>query len=200
MVKTNQAFGLFMTNRANKNEKILSVAANLMSRKGYRGTTFQEIADKVGLDKSSLFHYFKNKEEMLLRILEKSIGDIDVNLRKIIMNKKLEPEEKLKEAIDNHLICLVKYRDNVNIYLNELGNLSKKNKAIYLDKKRRYAVDFEQIIADMKTKGHFNGLDTRIVANGLREMLNGVIKWFKNNGTLTIEQISSVFYRMIIEK
>ncbi len=76
--------------RKRKYEKILSLAPKLIAPKGYHGTSFQQIADKVGLHKGSLFHYFKNKEELLLKILEKPIDEVNSNLRKIINNKKLE--------------------------------------------------------------------------------------------------------------
>ena len=42
----------------------------------------------------------------------------------------------------------------------------------------KYAdVVFKKIIAEMKAKGYFNGLDTKIVTFGLLGMLNWVAKW-----------------------
>lgn len=186
--------------RENRYEKILSVAANLMSKKGYQGTSLQEIGDKVGLHKSSLFHYIKNKEELLLRILEKSISEVNVNLDNIITNRELEPEEKLRRTIDNHLTLLIEYIDNVNIYLNELKSLSKKNQAIYLSKRKKYERSLEKIIVEMKAKGYFNGLNTRLITFGLLGMLNWVAKWYKNEGHLTQKEIADTFYRVIAQK
>jgi len=114
--------------RDNKYKKIISVAADLINQKGYRGTSFQEIGDKVGIHKSTLFHYFKNKEELLLRILEKSVDEVNSDLTDITNNKQLKPEEKLRQAFDNHLTSMTKkHTDSVNAYLHELRNLSKKN-------------------------------------------------------------------------
>ncbi|MDO8720660.1 MAG: TetR/AcrR family transcriptional regulator, partial [Syntrophales bacterium] len=80
----------------NKYEKILLTSAKLFSQKGAHGTSFQMIADEVGLDKSTLFHYFKSKEELVLRVLEKSVDTIDKDLEAIIANAELTPECKLK--------------------------------------------------------------------------------------------------------
>jgi len=181
----------------NKYNKILLVAAKLISKKNYNAVSLQKIADKVGLQKSSLFHYFKNKEELLLRILEESVGGVDLNLENIISKNELEPEEKLREAINNHLIMLVENLDNLNIFLNEYTSLSKKNQEIYLKKRKKYEKNIEGIIAEMKTKGYFNGLDTKIISFGLLSMLNGAGKWYKNGGPLTIKEISNIFYKMI---
>lgn len=122
--------------RISKYEKILSVATKLIAKKGYKGASFQEIANKVDLHKSSLFHYFKSKEKLLLKILERPVDEVSVNLKRITVDKKLEPEEKLKRAINNHLTLLTDYIDNVNIYLNEARSLSKKI-SIYIWKKER---------------------------------------------------------------
>jgi len=183
--------------RDNKYEKILSVAGKLISQRGYKGTSLQKISDEVGLHKSSLFHYFKNKEELLLRILEFSTDEVSTELGKIIIDHTLEPEEKLKKAIDNHLTLLSENFDRVNVYLNQIGNLSKKNQKIYLRKRKKYEKDLEKIVVEMRKHGYFKGLDTKIVTLGLLGMLNWVAKWFKSNGRLTVKDVSNVFYGMV---
>lgn len=186
--------------RDNKSEKIISVAAKLIRQKNFKETTFQEIADKVGLHKSSLYHYFKHKEELLLRILGKSVDQVDINLEKIIMDNQLGPEGKLRKAIENHLILLISNIDSVNIYLNELRNLSKKNRVIYLGKRKKYREDFEKIFIEMKAKGYFKGLHPKILTFGMLGMLNWVPRWYKNHGPLDTKEISDIFYRMIVRK
>jgi len=183
----------------NKHEKILSVASKLIAKKGYAGTSLQEIANKVYLHKSSLFHYFKNKEELLLTILEKTVEEVDTNLEKIILNKRLSIEEKFKEAIDNHLILLTQHLDVVNIYLNETRNLSKKYRAVYLEKRKKYGKNFETIVMEMKAKGYFRGLDTEVVTFGILGMLNWVVKWYKTTGPLSIKEIADIFCRMLMK-
>jgi AcrR family transcriptional regulator len=184
--------------RKSKYEKILSLAPKLIAKEGYDGTSFQEIANEVGLHKSSLFHYFKNKEELLLKILQKPIDEVNSNLRKIINNKKLEPEEKFKMAVHNHLKLLTEYIDNVNIYLNEIRSLSRKNQLIYLGKRKRYAKDFMEIVKEMKAKRYFDGLNTKIVTFGLLGMLNWTVKWYKKDGNLNVETIANIFCEMIL--
>jgi AcrR family transcriptional regulator len=181
----------------NKYDKILSVAAKLIAKKGYPGTSFQEIADKVNLHKSSLFHYFNSKEELLLKILERPVDEVNLNLKKIV-DSRLEPAEKLKMAIHNHLILLTDYIENVNIYLNETRSLSKQTQSIYLKKRKNYERDFMEIIAEMKTKGYFKGLDSKIVTFAILGMMNWLVKWHKKDGAFKVKEIADTFYRMIV--
>lgn len=187
--------------RNNKYEKILKVAAALIRQKGYNGASLQEIANKVRIHKSTIFHYFKNKEELLLRILEESVDEVTSDLRRIVNNNNLKPEEKLKDAFDNHLCSMLeKHSDNVNAYLYELRNLSEKNRNIYLGKRKRYEKDFERIIKEMKAEGFFRGLNTKMVTYGILGMLNWVAKWYKKEGPLSPKEISDIFYKMVTKK
>ncbi|HOV15016.1 MAG TPA: TetR/AcrR family transcriptional regulator, partial [Spirochaetota bacterium] len=52
-------------------DKILEVALELFSDKGYDGTGIQEIVDKSGITKPTLYYYFGNKEGILLAIFDK---------------------------------------------------------------------------------------------------------------------------------
>lgn len=197
-IPTNRLVDISM--KQNKHDKILWVAAKLIKEKGFKGTSLQKIADGVGLHKSTLFHYFKNKEGLLLEILAKSIGEGNANLERIANHNGLEPEEKLKRAIHNHLTLSMKHFDNVNIYLNELRSLSNKTRAIHLEKRKKYEKNFVKIVRELKQKGYFHGLDLKIVGFGLLGILNWVPKWYKSGGPLTIDEISDIYYRMILKR
>ncbi len=186
--------------RDNKYEKILVASARLISQQGFKEASLQKIADKVGLHKSTFFHYFNSKEELLLRILEKSVDEVNTNLERIINISELESKEKLRRAIENHLTLLTQHFDNVNIYLNELRGLSRKNQAVYLKKRKKYEKNIRKIIEEMKKERCFAGLDTKIVTFGLLGMLNWVAKWYKKEGSLDVKELSNIYYRMLIGK
>jgi AcrR family transcriptional regulator len=186
--------------RKNKLDDILSVAASLISEKGYERASFQEIATRVGLQKSSLFHYLNNKEELLIRIFERSIGEVIADLKKIANSKKLSPEEQLKRAVENHITSFLRSRDDAVIWLNELGSLSKKNQTRFLKMRKEYERTFEKIVVALQGKGHFTGLDKKIVLFGILGMLNWVPRWYKNEGRMSPSQISDIFSSMIIDK
>jgi TetR/AcrR family transcriptional regulator, cholesterol catabolism regulator len=186
--------------RENKYEIILKEAAKLIGQKGYAGTSFQEIADRVGIHKSTLFHYFKNKEQMLLLILESSIETVYTNLEYIIGNTQLRPEQKLEQAISNHLTMLVEYFDNINVYLNEFRNLSSGNRAVYLTKRKKYENDFKKIVLEMMEAGYYEDLNPKVVTFGILGMLNWTAKWFREDGKFSISEVARDFYRMVTQK
>ncbi|MBW1735675.1 MAG: TetR/AcrR family transcriptional regulator [Deltaproteobacteria bacterium] len=57
--------------RSEKTEKrIMQAALELFVRKGYHGTSIQDITRKVGMTKGALYTHFRSKGELLLRIVE----------------------------------------------------------------------------------------------------------------------------------
>ncbi|MGW0035841.1 TetR/AcrR family transcriptional regulator [Gordonia sp. NPDC003376] len=54
-------------------EEILDATAELFVRHGYSGTSTRMIADAVGVRQSSLYHHFKNKDDLLAALLETTV-------------------------------------------------------------------------------------------------------------------------------
>ncbi|MHA1673952.1 MAG: TetR/AcrR family transcriptional regulator [Promethearchaeota archaeon] len=52
-----------------KRKQILSAATELFERFGYKKTTLDDIGKKVGLNRASLYYYFKSKEEIYMTIV-----------------------------------------------------------------------------------------------------------------------------------
>ena len=57
--------------------KILDVAESLFARRGYAGVGLREVAQEVGLSKSSLFHHFPTKVALYQDVLARVLGRLD---------------------------------------------------------------------------------------------------------------------------
>jgi len=57
--------------------KILDTAEALFARRGFAGVGLREVAEKVGLGKSSLFHHFPTKLSLYVAVLERILSRID---------------------------------------------------------------------------------------------------------------------------
>lgn len=72
--------GAFMDNRT----LLLQCAKELFYSRGYDAVGVQEIVDRAGLTKPTLYYYFGNKIGLLKTLLETKFEDLRVNLRKSI--------------------------------------------------------------------------------------------------------------------
>ncbi len=85
----------------NTKEKILDAALMLVAKYGTNKTSMALIAEKSGIAKASLYHYYKSKDELLLDMYHNA-RKISVNLPTINFNN--EPIIILKECFKNYLL------------------------------------------------------------------------------------------------
>jgi TetR/AcrR family transcriptional repressor of nem operon len=64
-------------------ERILDIAQDLIQRRSFHGFSFQELADRVGIRKPSLYHYFDSKEALALAVLEHAADWVRTQVAKV---------------------------------------------------------------------------------------------------------------------
>lgn len=183
-----------------KRDEVIEVASRLFSLKGYTATSLQEIADEVGLHKTSLFHYFRNKEEILMEVMNISFREYTEILDDSLKDSHISSEEKFRLALEEQVAVICKYKHYINVALNEIKSLSPENRGKYTRTRNDYGEHFENIIREVQADEQsnlFNGLDPKIVNLGILGMCNWIIKWYRKDGKLTPKEISDIFFRMI---
>jgi TetR/AcrR family transcriptional repressor of nem operon len=84
--------------------RALKEAKDLFQRVGYDGFSFQDIADKIGIKKGSLYEHFKSKEELMLYLVDFS-SDVWNQWTETI--SVFEP----KDQVNAYFERLIKYSD-----------------------------------------------------------------------------------------
>ena len=71
---------------------ILDAARSVLATQGYAGTTINLVATKAGVSRGLLHYYFKNKEEMLSRVLEANM-EMSIVLSQNLFRQSISAEE-----------------------------------------------------------------------------------------------------------
>lgn len=74
---------------------ILNVSNKLFIEKGYNNTSIQDITNKIGLSKGAIYHHFKSKEDIFMKICDETGYEISGQLAKVRDRKDLNGKEKL---------------------------------------------------------------------------------------------------------
>ena len=93
-------------------ERLLEAAADLFLVEGYDGASMQQLADSVGLHKSSLYHYVSGKEDLLGKLTSEAQSDAETNMAKA------EAKDNKGEALIDALTFAIDQT------LNDLGKVS----------------------------------------------------------------------------
>ena len=85
-----------MRSRENENKisNIIQAAQSVFAELGYKKVTIDDVARKLDIARSGLYHYFKNKEELFVAVLEYELMIYDNELKTLI-GQAHTSEEKL---------------------------------------------------------------------------------------------------------
>ncbi len=182
---------------ASKDEHIFAEAVRIFREKGYHATSMQNIADAVGLQKGSLYHYISSKDELLFRIFERSAGAMTRELETILASK-ISPTEKLQRAIELHLTALCDQLDIYAVYLAERRALANRRYAQVRAEAEEHARLLEKIIQQGITAGEFRATDVKLTTLAILGMCNWLYQWYSPAGRLTPQQIAAIYSDTII--
>jgi AcrR family transcriptional regulator len=82
-----------------RRRQLLMAARSLFLKKGFRGTTTEEIARKAGLTKGAIYFHFKNKEDILFELLKHMHAEV-VAAIKAIPKGTGSPAELLRSLLE----------------------------------------------------------------------------------------------------
>ena len=177
-------------------EHILQTAADLFRERGYRATTLDHIAARLGMSKASLYKSFHAKEEMLAVISRRTIETFTRELA-LVLRSNLTPEEKLRRVVRDHVRFVIANRSFLTVFFSEEANLPARLARALAAQKDRYDKGIESLIVEGVKRGVFRDVPPRLVVFGVLGMLNWVYKWYNPRGRWGAEEISAAFLTLV---
>lgn len=181
---------------ANK-EAILKIAREIFSKYGFKKTTLDDIANAVRKGKSSLYYYFKSKEDLFQAVIMKEV-EILAHELEIVINRNTDPVDKLRDYI---LTKLATFRNLANFYhaiendVTAVGFIE--------DVKLRYEQDeirlIKRILIEGVRKNEFEIYDFNLAAIGITTAIKGLEMPLSagNYGDLNLERSVDIILKII---
>ena len=177
-------------------DQVLRTAADLFRERGYRTTTLDDIAARLGMSKASLYTYFHAKEEMLAAISRQTIAAFTRELS-LVLRSDLAPEDKLRRVVRDHVRFVIANRSFLTVFFSEETNLPPRLARALAAQKDRYDKGVESIVVEGVRRGVFRDVPPRLVVFGLLGMLNWLYKWYDPRGRWGAEEISAGFLSLV---
>ena len=103
-----------------KELQILEAAEKEFLTKGYDGARTNSIAKEAGVTHAMLHYYFRTKEQLFERIIDKKMSEITPLLTYLFGNDKLPLAERIKEAVSVHFDFIVANPELPKFLINEV--------------------------------------------------------------------------------
>jgi AcrR family transcriptional regulator len=90
--------------------EILDAALQVFAERGYRNTRLEDIGDAAGVTKGAIYHYFANKEELLVRAIEHRREEAFGRIEEILRDKTAPVSTRLRLVVRRWFGSLPKER------------------------------------------------------------------------------------------
>ncbi len=178
-------------NRDRWKSQIIKVAALAFRKKGYHGTTMEDIANKLKITKGSLYYYFKNKEAILFDCHTASL-DIVEQVIEEVRGTDLGPSEKIHSVVYHYL---GKMLDRLlgSVLLLEEESLSPNLLKQIIQRRDGVERFMRETIEEGIRTGEFQDGDPKLLTFAILGAINWSPKWFNPSGDKSASEIAREF-------
>jgi TetR/AcrR family transcriptional regulator, cholesterol catabolism regulator len=122
-------------------------AARLFAEKGFHGTSMEDVATAMGVQKPSLYEYVSSKQDLLYETMRDGATAFHAALDEI--DERLPAIEKLRRALRAHLRVVAEQLDVATVFVREWRYLQGPRGEEFVAERRRY----EERIRDLFREG-----------------------------------------------
>jgi AcrR family transcriptional regulator len=186
-----KAFASRRRDPASKREAVLQTAAKLFLEKSYGRTSLNDVAERLNITKPALYHYFRNKEEILLECYRIGSGLIE-GIFDEIANHGGTGLEKVAAFIYSYANVMTINFGRCVMRLDE-GDLSSGALAEVRRHKRKIDRRLRSFIQEGLADGSVSACDPKIAAFAIAGAVNWICRWYEPEGPMSPEEIASQF-------
>lgn len=158
-----------------RKREILETALELFMEKGYEDVTFQKIADRCGITRTTLYIYFKNKKEIFVWSIKQLTTEIEASLMDIINDDSKTVQERLLNVLDRILEKCAENHLLFTVTLTYLLQLKKSGKDPAVRVRRRI-IRLRHLLSLIIIEGINRGEFKKVNVHDTNELLYSVIE------------------------
>jgi len=181
-----------------KRDAVLLTAAHLFLEYGYRRTSMSELAKRLKITKPALYHYFQNKEEIVVECYRRGIAVIEDGLDNALVSHS-SGFNKVKAYVKAYATAIVEHDFGRCVAMLDDGALSHATRREVRSLKRRIDATLRNYIEQGMQDGSIAPCDAKLAAFAIAGAVNWIGTWYQPGGPLTAEAIGAQFASLLTE-
>ncbi len=181
-----------------RRRQILEIAAALFDRHGYHETSMQAIADRAGIRKPSLYHYFRSKDEILFTLHETLMTVVISRQEQRLAEGRVGPAEQLRAMMRDVIGLMESHPGHLRIFFESYRGLPPDARRSVAAQRTRYRGLVTDVLAAGVAAGEFGDIDPDLAAIAALSLMNWTYQWYSHSGPLTTDQVADAFFTMLV--
>jgi len=179
--------------------EILTAATKLMRKKGFLGTTVEDLVEAVGVPKGTLYYHIGTKEKLLYRIHEHVTNEGLIRWQAILDESRDQSATVvLEKMIYEHCLIIETYRDWIAVFTEEMKYLSPGLQSQIRLRRREYQRLLESVLENGVSDGEFTNRPIHLSASMIIGELNSMYRWYSPEGRLSARSLADLVCSVIL--
>lgn len=168
--------------QAGRRREIFDAAVHLILEKGFQETSMREIAQAAGMGKSTLYDYFKTKDDILVFVLEEETLILTKQVQAIACLD-IPPDARLRRIMETHLQFMQANHSLLSRLGVEVQRLKPESQQPINERRYVYQDMVRDIILEGISQGCFRQVDALLTARLLINSLLSVLYTSRPTGS-----------------
>ena len=173
-------------------------ATRLFRQRGFHATSMQDLAEDLGMNRGSLYHYIEAKDDLLWAIVNGAMERLDGAVRPILEGPDPIPE-RLTRAIAAHLAFAAEHGDELALIQIELRALAPERRATLVGQRDAYEAAWREAIREGVADGSIRAVDVRLASIAILSVCNWFTQWYRPDGPLDVPAIGQEFAGLFLD-
>jgi AcrR family transcriptional regulator len=170
--------------------RIVDAAVELFSRKGFDGTSVQEVVDAARVTKGAMYHYFRSKDDLLYEIYHELITEQLAGLDRIRAGR-LPPPQTLHAIIVDLVVSTAARIQAAAVFSREAHRLARGPVAALRAQRRVYHEGVRELVAQGQRDGAFAvTASAETVTLMVFGIVNQLSQWYRPDGPTSPRQLA----------
>jgi AcrR family transcriptional regulator len=179
-------------------ERLLLVAARTFTERGYDGTSMEDLAKRLGITKSAIYHHVDGKAELLRLATDRAVDGLSAVTAEASALQ-APAIDRLEHVVRRSVELLVDDLPFVTLLLRVRGNTAVERRAIA---RRR---DIDHAIAALVEQAERDGdvrpdIDPALTSRLLFGMVNSLVEWYRPaRGSMSAAELADAVCKVAFE-
>lgn len=176
--------------RTRRRREILHSALRAFRDRGYHDTTLDDIAERLGVRRTALYHYFPDKEAIVHACHLEALED----LKRIVREARRfdTAAGRLAHVIREHVRVMTDTLEGSPLGI-EVTAFSPEHRGGIVAARDRYERALRETIAEGIQGGEFRAVDPKIAAFAILGAINWIARWYRPGGSIDAPGLGQQF-------
>lgn len=158
-----------------RKHEILEKSLDVFTEEGYEDVTFQKLADRCGITRTTLYIYFKNKKEIFLWSIKQMMAGLQTGLVAASKDTKSSAKETLYNVLMLVMDSCEKNKKLFGVVLDYLLQI-KKSGADPAEKVQRRVIHLRHLLSTIIIRGINSGEFKKVSVKEINELFYSIIE------------------------